>query len=614
MSEVWPALVGDELPQVGDHPLWGDLTQYLPLSGSQSMTGDLDMGGNDILVDDLYLGGAIRNSTAPGVEVTVSETAITLGNGSTGSIITYDDTADTLTLAAAPAAGTFAASPRVLVEGGTVSAPIIANVDDTDTGIYFTDDAVHVAGGGVELISFTESTTDEIDSKVQHKFSGGFYGKSVDWDGGTAPDLTLAPDRYALYDGDSDYHESDSGTNTITGDLTIIALVHPSDASGIETIANHWSSNANQRGYNFRISGQSLVYQWTTAGSGSGTTATSTADVTELGTSPVYVMVTHDVNNGASGNDVKFYKSTDGANFSQVGSTVTNSGTTSIHASTENLIIGWQEDFGRFWAGNIYGVWIYSGIDPTTRTRVAAFEPINWPVGGDGIEDRAGLTWTAAATAAIAGGDTGLYVSSDSDAIQAPVIHYAAPVRYEWRETSTAATASFADVIDHTISLPFSSGVWDIELTYRAEGTDLGEAESLEIQAVVISDGNTYTSPDSPGVGNPNGTGGAGTLGVSWSVGTLDVNGTGYIASASGGSPTTNHNSSVHNVQGSPTVGITGSPSVTIADIPYSVSDEWNLIRFPIVGNDLRVKAQIKGTSYTGTPNVRLTVKAWRVG
>jgi hypothetical protein len=55
---------------------------------------------------------------------------------------------------------------------------------------------------------------------------------------------------------------------------------------------------------------------------------------------PLWVRATLTVNNGSSQNEVRFYTSSDGSTWAQLGSTVTTAGTTSIYASTSLLEVG----------------------------------------------------------------------------------------------------------------------------------------------------------------------------------------------------------------------------------------------------------------------------------
>ncbi|GAA5119134.1 hypothetical protein [Haloechinothrix salitolerans] len=112
-----------------------------------------------------------------------------------------------------------------------------------------------------------------------------------------------------------------------------------------------------------------LELLWTEDGNNStGTTVTSTAAIAE-DAGRVPFRITLDVDNGASGNDVKFYTADTfadlggGASETQLGATVTNSGTTSIHSGTADLTFGAVHDGG-----------LFDGADGALGATVHAFE------------------------------------------------------------------------------------------------------------------------------------------------------------------------------------------------------------------------------------------------
>jgi hypothetical protein len=77
------------------------------------------------------------------------------------------------------------------------------------------------------------------------------------------------------------------------------------------------------------------------------------------------VRVTLDVDNGASGNDARFFTSVDGVSWTQLGATVTTAGVTSIFNSTTNVKVGSTFLGGTFTAGKMYRAQIFNGIDGT---------------------------------------------------------------------------------------------------------------------------------------------------------------------------------------------------------------------------------------------------------
>lgn len=119
--------------------------------------------------------------------------------------------------------------------------------------------------------------------------------------------------------------------------------------------------NAPQRTFRFELStGGSLKIETSTDG---------TAVIGHLATVPTgfvdgsrhWVRAVVDVDNGAAGHDVKFYSSTDGVAWTQMGATVTTAGVISLFDSTSSWELGGRGTNPSF-TGNIYQVQIRDGI------------------------------------------------------------------------------------------------------------------------------------------------------------------------------------------------------------------------------------------------------------
>lgn len=150
----------------------------------------------------------------------------------------------------------------------------------------------------------------------------------------------------------------------ITGDLDVrVNLRMPSYAPGeTQAIAGKWTNDAS-RSWLFLIGPTGLLrYNWfaadgTTIGDKQATVALTAPDNTDL-----WVRVVHDIDNGASGNDVKFYTSTDGATWTPVGSTITSSGTTAITPSTSRYTLGKRGSNALTAGTRLYEVQVRDGI------------------------------------------------------------------------------------------------------------------------------------------------------------------------------------------------------------------------------------------------------------
>jgi hypothetical protein len=92
----------------------------------------------------------------------------------------------------------------------------------------------------------------------------------------------------------------------------------------------------------------------------------STVAVSFADGSTGWIRATLDVDNGASGNDIKFFTSDDGVTWTQLGSTVTAAGVTSLQVSTTNVDIGRRLGNATFNApATVYRAQILNGIDGT---------------------------------------------------------------------------------------------------------------------------------------------------------------------------------------------------------------------------------------------------------
>lgn len=160
-----------------------------------------------------------------------------------------------------------------------------------------------------------------------------------------------------------------------------------------QVIASQWGSAGNQAWLLAPISTGVLRLNFTSNGSTAftrdSTVATGFVDGTDH-----WVRVTLDVDNGAGGHDVRFYTSDDGVEWTQLGTTVTTGGTTSIFNSTAALAVGDVLPLG----GQVRYVEARNGINGTivADPEFDAQEP-----GTTSFEDRSGRTWTINGAATI---------------------------------------------------------------------------------------------------------------------------------------------------------------------------------------------------------------------
>ena len=155
----------------------------------------------------------------------------------------------------------------------------------------------------------------------------------------------------------------------VTGDIDIRVNVALDDwtPGALTALVTKW--NAGQYAYYFGIaSNNRFQFYWSADGTNivntSGVVSSVAPTVTDG--SPLWVRVTLDVDNGAGGNDTKFWTSTDGTNWTQLGTTTTLSGTTSIFSGSASVFIGVGQTGAQPAKGKFFRSIIKNGIDGTT--------------------------------------------------------------------------------------------------------------------------------------------------------------------------------------------------------------------------------------------------------
>lgn len=182
--------------------------------------------------------------------------------------------------------------------------------------------------------------------------------KFLDWSGtnyvylpGVAGNYLSVPDEAAL---------------DVTGDLDLRAYVALDDwtPSANNALISKLSGSTTKSYMLWVTTGGNLELYWTTNGSTNiAKTSTVATGVTD-GTAK-WVRVTLDVDNGAGGNDVKFWLSDDGVTWTQLGSTVTTAGTTSVYAGTDPVYVGLWAGTSNPLSGKVFRAQILNGINGT---------------------------------------------------------------------------------------------------------------------------------------------------------------------------------------------------------------------------------------------------------
>lgn len=196
----------------------------------------------------------------------------------------------------------------------------------------------------------------------------------------------------------------DAAAISVVGDIDIRVLAAADDwtPAGVQTLLGKFTTAGNQRSYALVLNAAgTLSLVWSSDGAvGTVLTKTSTAAPVIANGTALWVRATLDINNGAAGNDVRFYTAPaeddpiDGLVWTQLGATVTTAGATSIYDGTAVLELG-SQDAGTSaqLAGKIYKAEVYAGIGGTL---VAAPIPAL-----AAIADATGLAWTVNGTATL---------------------------------------------------------------------------------------------------------------------------------------------------------------------------------------------------------------------
>lgn len=194
----------------------------------------------------------------------------------------------------------------------------------------------------------------------------------------------------------------DSSSLSIVGDIDIRAKIKITAFNGEPaTIVSKWNTS---RSYWIYIdTGGAIGFYWSADGTVSKNFTSSIISLAHLG-NDIWIRVTMDVDNGAGGHDVKFYTSSDGVIWTQLGITRTGAGSTSIFNGTTECALGARSGSGDqgFWAGRIYSAEIRDGIDGDIVA--SPNMGMAFPAGKTTITDVEGNIWTFRGTTSVGNG------------------------------------------------------------------------------------------------------------------------------------------------------------------------------------------------------------------
>lgn len=187
----------------------------------------------------------------------------------------------------------------------------------------------------------------------------------------------------------------DIAANSIAGDQGLVcaaALLDWTPAS-IQTLISKWNTTGNQRAIALSVNTDgTLNLSWSADGtaviSKNSTVATGIADLAIK-----FIWASLDVDNGAVGNDVKFWLSPDGIAWVQLGATVTTAGTTAVFNSSSGLEVGSiNGGTAQLAIGRILYASLVGGLASTPA--VAAFDPARGVRGAVSFVASTNETWT----------------------------------------------------------------------------------------------------------------------------------------------------------------------------------------------------------------------------
>lgn len=157
----------------------------------------------------------------------------------------------------------------------------------------------------------------------------------------------------------------DQASFDITGDFDLRVLVSLDDwtPGAQQTLICRDEGSVDRTWVLYMLTNGRPQFLWWDSG-GTLRSATASINPTVADGAQLYIRVTLDVDNGAGGNSARFYSSTDGLNWTQIGTTQTQAFVTSIRATTAQITIGYAQN-GYGIQGKFYKAELRNGIDGT---------------------------------------------------------------------------------------------------------------------------------------------------------------------------------------------------------------------------------------------------------
>lgn len=214
------------------------------------------------------------------------------------------------------------------------------------------------------------------------------------------------------------------GTSAPTTALDVQAYIRPSSwtDTGDRTIVCKWEGGTNQRSFLLLLSANgSLGLNHSTTGTAGFGQKNSTVTIPSINpAAALWVRATLTLDNAATGHDVRFYTSTDGVTWTQLGATVTTAGVTTLFGGTAPFQVGALSSGNTApFGGTIYRVRVFGAIGG----RQSLVPPLldDW----DNYQTAsARLTFVGAPVLTLLnGGQSGQNVAYFDNATRRPIIH-----------------------------------------------------------------------------------------------------------------------------------------------------------------------------------------------
>lgn len=287
----------------------------------------------------------------------------------------------------------------------------------------------------------------------------------------------------------------DSASNSITGDIDLVARVALDDwtpSSNQDILAKRNTNTSYELSV---LSGGALELSWSANGSTVISKDSTVAPTVNDGQS-IWVRATLDVDNGASGNDVKFYTAPDSTSvptsWTQLGSTVTTASTTSIYNSTDVLSVGAQGNGTTNLASGIfYRALIYNGINGTLAND---FDPLRAAsTSSTTFTASTGETWTRQGTATFLANSSATFSQNESNFNTNTAIFRNAmdsTTAFQIQNASGTSNLFVADTSNSRIGIGTSSptNLFSVSPAYYSTGT------ASQAGTTITGSGTTWTS------------------------------------------------------------------------------------------------------------------------